>query len=112
MENVIVEVFAVDMAKAVGFRPIEPTGPAGIRFGLYLPSKEENLTTYGQLAEILETKVIDNILFPWKIGYIHINYGDYKKISSIVLSQYLQDFPLSKDCRINTPASLIFGEGL
>lgn len=112
METVTIEVFAVDMSKAVGFRKIEPTGPAGIRFGLYLPSKAENLITYGQLTDIVETHILNSPLFPWEIGYIHINPGDYKNSSSTLLAQWLQDFPLAKDCRISCPASLIFGDGL
>lgn len=109
METVTIEVFAVDMSKAVGFRKMEPTGPAGIRFGLYLPSKAESLITYGQLVDIVENNILDS---PWKIGYIYINPGDYDTDSSILLAQWLQDFPLKGDCRINCPASLIYGGGL
>lgn len=112
METVTIEVFAVDMSKAVGFRKMEPTGPAGLRFGLYLPAKGEKLTRFGQLVDILDTHLIDSPLFPWKISYIHINPGDYKEDSSILLAQYLPELPLSADCRISCPASLIFGDGL
>lgn len=112
METVTVEVFAVEMSKAVGFRKIEPTGPAGLHFGLYLPAKSEKLITYSQLVDILDTHLIESPLFPWKISYIHINAGDYKEISSILLAQYLPELPLSADCRISCPASLIFGDGL
>ena len=112
METVTIEVFAVEMSKAVGFRKMEPTGPAGLRFGLYLPAKGESLTRYGQLVDILDTHLIDNPLFPWKISYVHINEGDYKEDSSILLAQYLPELPLSADCRISCPASLIYGDGL
>lgn len=112
METVILHVFPVEMSKAVGFRKMEPTGPAGLRFGLYLPAKGENLITYGQLVDIVETHIIDSPFFPWKISFVNINPGEYKKESSILLAQYLQDFPLTEDCRINCPATLIFGDGL
>lgn len=112
METVILHVFPVEMSKAVGFRKMEPTGPAGLRFGLYLPAKGETLITYGQLVDIIETHIIDSPLFPWKISFISINHGEYKEESSILLAQYLQEFPLTEDCRITCPASLIFGDGL
>lgn len=112
METVTIEVFAVEMPKAVGFRRMEPTGPAGLRFGLYLPSKNETLITYSQLVDILDTHLIESPLFPWKISYVHINDGAYKEASSILLAQYLPELPLSEDCRISCPASLVFGEGL
>lgn len=109
METVTIEVFAVDMSKAVGFRKMEPTGPAGLRFGLYLPSSAEKLITFPQLVDIVETHIINSPLFPWEISYIHINSGDYAKDSSILLAQWMIDFPLTKDCRINCPASLVYG---
>lgn len=112
METVTIEVFAVDMSKVVGFRKMGPTGPAGLRFGLYLPSKGEPLITFGQLMDIVETHIVNSPLFPWKISYIHINAGQYSNNSSILLAQYLQEFPLTDDCRISCPASLIFGDGL
>lgn len=112
METVTIEVFAVDMSKAVGFRKMEPTGPAGLRFGLYLPSKGEPLITFGQLMDIVETHIMNSPFFPWKISYININPGDYSSDSSILLAQYLPELRLSEDCRINCPASLIFGDGL
>ncbi|ARB11676.1 hypothetical protein CB7_223 [Pectobacterium phage vB_PatM_CB7] len=112
MKTVTIEVFAVDMSKAVGFRKMEPTGPAGLRFDLYLPSKGEPLITFDQLMGIVETHIVNSPLFPWKISYIHINPGDYNEDSSILLAQYLQEFPLTEDCRISCPASLIFGDGL
>lgn len=112
MENVTLEVFAVDMPKAVGFRRMEPNGPAGIRFGLYLPSSEEGLTSYSQLAELVETMIVDSPVFPWRVGFVNIHNGNYAQASSILLAQYIQDFPLAKDCRISCPAKLIYGEGL
>lgn len=112
METVTIEVFAVEMSKAVGFRKMEPTGPAGLRFGLYLPAKSEALITYSQLVDILDTHLIDSPLFPWRISYVHINDGDYAENSSILLAQFLPELPLSTDCRISCPASLVFGEVL
>lgn len=112
METVTLHVFSVDTPKAVGFRKMEPPSPVGLRFALYLPSNEDTLTTYGQLVDIVTKQIIDSPLFPWKISYININYGDYCEDSSIVLAQYLQDFPMTHDCRINCPASLVFGGGL
>lgn len=109
METVTLEVFAVEMSKAVGFRKMEPTGPAGVRFGLYLPAKGESLTRYGQLVGILSTHLIGSPLFPWEISNININPGDYKDISIMILTTHLQDFPVTDDCRINCPLSLIYG---
>lgn len=109
METVSIEVFAVEMSKAVGFRKMEPIGPAGLRFGLYLPAKGESLITYGQLVDIVETHIIDSPLFPWKISHINIDLGDYKDISSMILATHLQDFPVTDDCRVNCPLSLIYG---
>lgn len=112
MKTAIIEVFCVDMPKAVGFRKIEPTGPAGIRFGLYLPCKNQRLIRFGQLAGIVDDHILNGYAFPWKISYININPGDYSSDSSILLAQYLPELPLSEDCRISCPASLIFGDGL
>lgn len=109
MKTVTLEVFAVDMAKAVGFRRIEPTGPAGVRFGLYLPSDVETLTTYLQLVDIVKNHIADSFRFPWGIGYIHINPGSYAKVSNLLLAQWVQEFPLAEDCRISSPAELFCG---
>lgn len=112
METVTLEVFSVDDALAVGFRKIKPAGPAGERFGLYLPPKKEKLTTFGQLTDIAERKIIDNVLFTQEISFITIHDGDYNIDSVILLSQWMQDFRMSADCRISCPASLIYGGAL
>lgn len=112
METVTLEVFAVEISKCVGLRQMEPTGPAGVCFGLYLPAKGENLINYRQLVDMGEECLIDSPLFPWKISYVHINHGDYKEDSSVFLAQHLPEMPLSEDCRISCPSSLIFGRGL
>lgn len=112
MEDIILHVFPVETSKAVGFRKMEPTGPAGVRYGLYLPAKGETLITYGQLVDIVETQIINSPLFPWKISFININDGDYKNISKTLLAGYLQEFPLAKCCRITCSASFIFGVGV
>lgn len=111
METVALEVFAVDMAKAVGFRRVEPTGPAGIQFGLYLPSYKECLTKYGALDDIFECQILNTSLFPWDFSYIHIHPGEYKEDSRIILAQYLPELPFSEDCRLSGPVALILWDG-
>lgn len=111
METVSLEVFAVDMAKAVGFRRVEPTGPAGIQFGLYLPSWKEGLMNYSALADIFEDHILNPLLFPWDFSYVHIHPGEYKEDSRILLAQYLPELPFSGDCRLSGPVALILWDG-
>lgn len=109
MKTAILEVFAVDMAKAVGFRRIEPTGPAGDRFGLYLPSMAEPLVNFGTLIELMENKIMDPLYFDLHFSYITIHSGDYGRDSKNALGLCLVDFPMTKDCRLNSPISFLYG---
>lgn len=112
MKTAILEVYAVDMAKAVGFRRIEPTGPAGERFGLYLPSIVERLTDFGQIVHIIGNKIMDPAAFPYSFSYVTINSGHYARNSKKALAMCLCHFPMTEDCRINAPVSFVLGEKL
>lgn len=112
MKTAILDIFAVDDEDLIGFREILPTGPAGTRFGLYLPSTKVEEQTLGYIAAIVEDQVIDPGNFDYRFSYIHV-FGDidaYNEDSINIMVNWLKDFPKSGDCRISLPFSILYGE--
>lgn len=112
MKKAILEVAAVDDESLVGFRRIEPTGPAGERFGLFLPSSKiglENIA-FGELAAIVENNIGFGSKFDYKFSYIHIGEDRFNQDSIDLIVGWINDFPRAPDCRISLPFSLLYGD--
>lgn len=112
MKTAILDIEAVDDEDLVGFREMLPTGPAGTRFGLYLPSTKLEEGARGYIAAILEDQVIDPKNFDYRFSYIHV-FGDLESYNDDAISimvNWMKDFPKTRDCRISLPFSLLYGE--
>lgn len=112
MKTAILDIMAVDEEDLVGFRQMLPSGPAGTRFGLYLPSTKVEEGILGYIAAILEEQVIDPKNFDHRFSYIHVfgDLADYNEDSISIMVNWMKDFPKTGDCRISLPFSILYGE--
>ncbi|QYC52467.1 hypothetical protein [Salmonella phage SSBI34] len=102
MKNVL-EVRAVDMAKATGFFQFEK-GPINNRWTLNLPTESCELVNNIDALDKIFEKV--DILGP-EFDYVTVFDDKFSGLSLIYLVDHFLDFKVAKDCRVNIPFHLI-----
>lgn len=106
MGNNVLEIRAVDMAKATGFFHFEK-GPINNRWTLNLPTEACELVNNCDTME----KIFDKVL---AIGptfdYITVFDDKFSELSLVHIWDYLQQFPISEECRLNIPLHLVWGK--